>query len=124
MAILSTILVLVVVSRSRQARQLALSQRIDSALTAADELIADWYVDPAGMPVDQDGPVEGQENMVWRVREISNDQIERLGARVVRVQLIQDRRGHGIEAGRILAEVELVVESPEPEQPDQSGDAP
>lgn len=123
-AILSTILVLAVVSRSRQARQLALSQRIDRAVTAADELIADWYVDPAPMPLGQSGPVEGQEGMAWRIFAVSNDRVEQLGARVVRVQVLQERSSHGIEAGEVLTEVDLVLPSAQPEPQSRQEHAP
>ncbi|MFP4354513.1 MAG: type II secretion system protein [Phycisphaerae bacterium] len=118
-AILSTILVSAVVSRSRHARQLAMSERVEVALAAADELIADWWTDSAGLPVGRSGQVQAVENMIWQVAEVPNLQAQQLGCRVVRVQLLQEGSIGGIEDGQVLAEVELMLpaERPEPEQP-------
>jgi prepilin-type N-terminal cleavage/methylation domain-containing protein len=86
-AILGTILVGVVIAKSRHTRQLAATERLDAAVRAADELIAAWWASPRGIPIDDSGELGTDGSLVWRTRTVANKEIESLGARVVRVEV-------------------------------------
>jgi hypothetical protein len=103
-------------------RQLALAERKSQAIAAADELIAGWYARPEGVPIGKSGPIESPDGLSWQTRQVANGPITRLGARVVRVEILQDRRGSsaGPEAGEVLVTVDLVLPQP-PRLPTPSG---
>ena len=113
MAILGMILVGVVLAKSRHTHQRALAERQTAAVRAADELIAGWWTGP-GVPIGESGTVGGDETMIWQTRLTPNDAMERLGARVVRVELCDagartDSAGGQREA---LVTVDLVLPVP------------
>ena len=114
-AILGTILVVVVLSKSRHTRQLALTQRRNVAVRAADELIAGWWTRCEGVPVGERGAVEADASLAWETRVVPNDAIEKLGARVVRVELREsepDRWAADDGTGDPLVAVDLVLPDP------------
>ncbi len=92
-------------------RQLALAERKGQAITAADELIAGWYARPEGVPIDQAGRIETADDLSWRTRQVENGPIDRLGARVVRVEILQGRQDQdaGPRAGKVLVTVDIVL---------------
>lgn len=121
-AILGTILVGVVLSRARHTRQFALAQRKAIAVEAADALIAGWWEGPA-VPVDASGVVEREGiDLAWRTREIANESIEAIGARVVRVEMREaaSRAAGAEDHEAALVRVDLVL-GPEPAELEANG---
>jgi prepilin-type N-terminal cleavage/methylation domain-containing protein len=128
-AILGTILVAVVLARSRLTRQLALVDLKTSAVAAADDLIAAWWASPAGFPIDREGVVPGDERLLWRTMVVRNDMMEALGAVVVRLEMrpasaavalaMMNGEAGSAAAAKLaelepLAVVEVVLPRPEP----------
>lgn len=87
-AILGTILVGVVMAQSRLLRQLGRAERERRAVRAADDLIAGWW-NGGGVPTDATGAVPGGDRLTWETRSQPNPAIEALGARVVRVRVLE-----------------------------------
>ena len=86
-AILGTVLVGLVVAKARHVRQLAEARRLSAAVRAADSLLAAWWTSPEGVPDDESGAVGTDGSLVYATREVKSAAIERLGARVVRVEV-------------------------------------
>ena len=78
-AILGTLLVGVVLAKSRHTRQLQLARAQTYAIEATDALITDWWTNADGPPIDQRGAVPGEEGLVWRTRLVHNLPIQSLG---------------------------------------------
>ena len=107
-AILGTILVGVVLARSRHTHQLALAGRQRQVVRVADELIAGWWAG-SGVPINASGKIPGHDSLFWKTRETSNRAINKLGARVVRVELREARESRSADA---LVRVDLVLPKP------------
>jgi hypothetical protein len=86
-AILGVILVGFVLAKSRHTHQIALAERQSVAVRAADALLAEWWKSAEGVPVDEWGSVEDDPSLVWETCVVRNIPIERLRARVVRVEI-------------------------------------
>ena len=86
-AILGVVLVGIVLAKSRHTRQLAVAQRKQEAVRAADALLTRWWTRPEGVPVDAEGVLEDDPTLRWQTRLVNNKPIDELGARVVRVEL-------------------------------------
>ena len=110
-AILGTILVGVVMSKSRHTRQLALAGRQMKAVRAADELISAWWAADRSVPINESGVANEDESLVWDTRVVENDPVGKLGARVVRVAIRPSRHmGPGPGGGEdALVTVDLVL---------------
>jgi len=107
--ILGTILVGVVIAKSRHTRQLALTQRRDAAVRAADELITQWWVSSTGMPINEQGVVPSHDQLVWQTRLMNHRIMEDLGAQVLRVE-VRDATSDEPHAGDApLVMVDLVL---------------
>jgi len=116
-AILGTILVGIVLAKSRLTRQLVEADQRLAAVRAADELIAGWWTRDAGVPVDDAGVVDDHPEWSWRTHVMANPLIERWGARVVRVE-VRPSEGHVVALpGQPPVEVivDLVLADPEVE---------
>jgi prepilin-type N-terminal cleavage/methylation domain-containing protein len=111
--ILGTILAGVVLAKSRHTRQLSLTQRRNVAVRAAGDLITGWWTSPSGVPTDSSGAVQADPSLVWQTRQVENDQMHRLGAVVVRVE-IHDANSVGPRppTKKPLVAVELVLADP------------
>jgi prepilin-type N-terminal cleavage/methylation domain-containing protein len=111
-AILGTILVGIVLAKSRHTRQYALSERKTAAVQAADRLISAWWMSPNGIPLEDSGLIEADESLTWQTYLVENHEIEQLGGRVVRVE-IRETRPNLLEPdeGPLVA-VELVLPEP------------
>ena len=117
-AILGTILVGVVLAKARYTKQSALAERLLQASQAADELIAGWWGSPDGVPVGRQGALEGGHHLRWETRVVPNPAIESLGARVVRVQILDNSSGSAVMGNEASVTVDLVLpvaRGPEPE---------
>jgi len=114
-AILGTILVGVVLARSRHSRQLAQSRQQARAVRVADEQIAEWWSGPMGIPVDRRGVSTEDDSYEWETRIVRNPAVEKLGARIVRVSIYE--RDSESEQPRVRGEpvvfVDLVLPAPE-----------
>lgn len=117
MAILGTLLVGIVMARARFTRQSADTLRTERAVRATDELIAQWWAGDDGVPIGQSGEMsagDGQASFEWQTREVPNTEIEKLGARVVRVEVRpQEIQQEDLEE-QPLVSVDLVLPLPEP----------
>lgn len=126
-AILGTLLVGIVLAKSRHTRQLERARAQADAVQATDALIAGWWTDVHGVPIDERGEVPGRSSLRWRTRLIDNPRIEDLGARVVRVEVFADddddeaqRSLKPGEKDEALVVVDLVLPDPEVEAREQA----
>jgi hypothetical protein len=104
LALLGTILVWMIASQSRIVKQAGRAQRRLDAIRLADHLLTGWWQDRTKFPVQGSGPV-GDE-MIWLTKKIQKPELERLGAQVVRLEII-DQRSQA--AGVVLSTVEVVL---------------
>jgi len=86
-AILGTILVSVVIAKSRHTRQVATAERRAVAVRLADKMLTQWWASETGLPYPASGKVEGDSTLTWDTRVVGNDILGPLGARVVRFQM-------------------------------------
>lgn len=128
-AVLGVILVGVVLAKSRHTRQVAMAGRQQVAVRAADALIADWWKRPEGVPVGEWGVLEDEPSLAWETRVVPNARIERLGARVVRVELrdarpqkrrTEEKTGDGEVRGPLVT-VDLVLPDPDRTASEEDG---
>jgi len=99
LAILGTILVGIVLAQSRHAEQRVTAARKQVAVRAAERMLDTWWTDPAGVPHDGAGVVEGHPDLRWRIRLVAHDQIEALGGQVVRFTIRDTRIAAENESG-------------------------
>lgn len=120
LAILGTLLVGIVLAKSRHNDQLARARLQAQAVEQTDQLIADWWTRPQGVPIGEQGAVPGSDRLRWQTRVVDNREINQLGVRVVRVQVVdaprsdRQRRHHSEQPGPLIT-VDLVVPDPEVE---------
>ena len=114
--ILGTILVGIVLAKARHTRQLALAQQLQVAVRAADDLLAGWWISPQGVPPQARGQLDTQPAMVWETRVVANPPVQKLGARVVQLQVyLQPRVDDPVGIDTVekpLVHVELVLPDP------------
>lgn len=109
LALLASLLVAVLLAKSAYARQSARAVRRIQAVAAADALLSAWHREPGVLPADGSGVVPGDGQFAWRTRVVPNADAEMMGARVVRLEVLDERTGGG---DPVLASVEFLV-SPE-----------
>ncbi len=113
-AILGTVLVALVIAKSRHTRQTVRAERARVAVRAADELIANWWMDDQQVPIGKQGRFEDTPSIRWRTRLVSNQSVNQLDARVVRVEILHtDERFEPTTS--VLFNVDLVLPEPEKE---------
>jgi hypothetical protein len=111
--LLGTVLVGLMMARSRHDHQIAATQRQNAAIAVADELIAGWWA-RGDVPLNESGPTPADPTLAWATSVAPNAQVERIGGRVVRVGILEARDGQA-DAGRDpLIVVELVLPLPRP----------
>lgn len=122
LAILGTLLVGIVLAKSRYNDQLRHARAQAGAVERADQLIARWWASPGGVPVGEEGVLPGGDRLRWRTRVVDNAEVAELGVRVVRVEIVdpvrEARRDGGDETrnnGPLIV-VDLVLPDPEAEQ--------
>jgi prepilin-type N-terminal cleavage/methylation domain-containing protein len=111
LAILGGVLVGIVLARAKLARQTAMARQLSQAVRLSDDLIASWWARPEGVPVGADGVLGAEEAWVWATSPVANPAIERLGARVVRLEVRPRREPSG--TGRAAPIVVDLVLPPE-----------
>ena len=112
--VLGTILVGIVLSKSRHTRQLGVAKRQDRAVRAVDEMISGWWASTDGVPINESGQLGPDATLTWSTRLIENEPLAELGARVLRVDVRQaDIQQDGTPSGSDLFSVDLVLRDPE-----------
>ena len=124
-AILGTLLVGVVLTKSRHTRQLHRARTQASAIKAIDTLIAEWWTQPQGVPIDESGGLDGLDHLRWQTRLIKNDPIDQMGARVVRVSVyeLNDATSQTRPGDDALLLIDLVVPDLDADEAEQAGAA-
>jgi|WetSurMetagenome_2_1015567.scaffolds.fasta_scaffold593876_2 hypothetical protein len=107
-AILGSVLVGVVLASARLTHQAAEARRQAVAVRAADELITRWWTSKEGVPVGSEGAVESDATLAWSARLVTNEAVDRLGARVVRVA-VREADPQTSSREESLVEVDLVL---------------
>jgi len=123
--ILGTLLVGVVLVKSRHTHQLAVSARQRAAVRAADELISGWWHKPRGVPIGECGTIPTDESLVWETRLVENREVSKMGGQVVRVS-VRSAKSTTVEptADEATVAVELVVPDPDHKWRNQPTTAP
>jgi hypothetical protein len=114
MALLASVLVAMLLARAGYMRQTARANRRLEAVAAADALLTAWHRDPATLHPGSGGPVAGDGQLAWRTRLVASAEAESLGARVVRLEVLDERPA--ASPSPVLATVEFLVE-PENHEP-------
>jgi type II secretory pathway pseudopilin PulG len=106
LALLSTLLVAVLMTKTRVTRQWAHAQRKLQATAAADRLLSGWWQDVPRFPRHASGAVPGDAGLAWRTTPVSNPTAAALRASVVRLEVLDDRE--------VLTSVEIVLDDDPP----------
>ncbi len=122
LVILGTILVGIVLSRSRHLRQIALTERKMQAVRAADGLLTGWWSSPEGIPLEASGDVDSDPSLRWRTEVRDRPGLEELNVRVVRLEILENRSTGRVKPGQVLTSVELLLAS-EPQEEDAPADS-
>jgi hypothetical protein len=85
------VLVAMLLARAGYMRQTARANRRLEAVAAADALLTAWHRDPATLHPGSGGPVAGDGQLAWRTRLVASAEAESLGARVVRLEVLDER---------------------------------
>ena len=110
-AILGTLLVGIVLAKSRLTGQVARTRQVERAVRLTDALISRWWADPdRGVPVGASGTFGPEGSLTWRTERVANRPIDELGAQVVRVSVRQADTPAGSDASaEPLLAVDLVL---------------
>lgn len=117
LAILGTLLVGIVLAQSRHTNQLVRARAQAQAVEQADQLIAQWWTRPQGVPIGEEGVFTDAERLRWQTRLVNNKPVQQLGARVVRVEVFDtsgDPQRQAPDGGPLVV-VDLVIRDPEVE---------
>src|SRR5947207_3646711 len=89
LVVLGTVLASVTIARGRFMRQTARAQQKLEAAHAVDTMLSGWLAGPPGaIPVPAQGALEGADKLIWQTSWRPNIAAENLGARVVRLDVI------------------------------------
>jgi hypothetical protein len=109
LVVLGTVLASVTIARGRFMRQAARAQQKIEATRAIDEMISTWLIGPPDeLPVPSQGSLNGSRNLAWRTSWRFDRAAESLGARVVRLDVVDHSFAHDEPTLR----VEFVVRDP------------
>jgi hypothetical protein len=114
LALLGSVLVAMLMARAGYMRQTARANRRLQAIAAADALLTAWHRDPAALHPGSGGELPGDGQLSWRSRLVPSAEADGLGARVVRLEVLDERPS--ASASPVLATVEFLVE-PEDREP-------
>jgi type II secretory pathway pseudopilin PulG len=106
LAILGTLLVAVLLAEARCRRQSAGARGRLAACRAAEAMLQQWWDDPRTFPRAGQGEVKGNEPFLWKTSVVENEQAERLGAQVVRLEVFQ-QDGSSMEKPAVTVDVVL-----------------
>ena len=113
LALLASVLAALLVAKGNLARQWEMSRRRCEATQAADALLMRWWQEPELFPQSGDGEAPG--GWRWHLGAVSNPEAERLGGRVMRLELFESVPPSTAHKSA-LASVDLVI----PLQPAES----
>jgi type II secretory pathway pseudopilin PulG len=89
LVVLGTVLASVTIARGRFMQQTARAQNKIQAGHAVDAMLSSWMSGPPDLiPVPAQGALEGTSRLTWQTRWQPNPAAENLGARVVRLSVI------------------------------------
>lgn len=109
-AILGTVLVGVVLAKSRHTRQVVESKRMMAAIDAADDLILHWWTSPEGVPANGRGVTGKDGAFTWETNVVENVHLEQYGVSVVRVTVSHPEAARlPTNTQNVLVTVDLVV---------------
>jgi prepilin-type N-terminal cleavage/methylation domain-containing protein len=90
MVILGTLVMSLLVVRSRSLHQWALAERRQEAITAADKLLSGWWASPQEMPRKSHG-ILPEDSMAWQTHVLDNSVAKEMGGEVVRLEIFDNR---------------------------------
>lgn len=108
LALLGSVLVGILLARAGYLRQAARSSRRLEAIAAADALLTAWHQDPALLKPESSGALAGDSQLAWRTAIVPSAEAQSLGARIVRLEVLDERAV--ASATPVLATVEFLVE--------------
>ena len=111
LALLGTLLVSMVLARGRLLEQKIQATRTLDAAAVAERVLAEWWQDPAAIPVGESGEIEG-EGLLWRTERRGDVEAKKSGAQVVRLELRRKEAG----ATQPLLQLEFALPLPEEER--------
>ena len=106
LAILGTLLVAVLLAEARCRRQSAGANARLAACREAESLLETWWADLEKFPRNGQGEVENQREFFWRTSTLGNQEVEKLGGRVVRLEIFS-RLGASREKPVVTVDVVL-----------------
>jgi hypothetical protein len=112
LALLATLLVAMLLAKGRYTRQAATADRRLQAVAAADALLTGWHQDATSLSGARAGVVPGDAGLAWRTLVVPNAAINALDARVVRLEIV-DNRPHAA-LNPVLTSVEFVIDADAP----------
>jgi len=103
-ALLGTLLVTILLAQARIVKQAGLAGRRIEACGIADGLLELWWSDPEEFRVDGSGDVQGREGWSWRTNVVENQDVARLGAHVVALEIF----GPGAKGEKSSCRIEIL----------------
>lgn len=117
LAILGTLLVGVVLAKSRHTHQRARAEVVSQATHAADVMLEQWWQSGRGVPAESQGVLESSGVLTWRTRVLSDPLPNKVAVQVVRLEIYSEfepgQRAQGPEQPILF--VDLVVPAPRPQ---------
>lgn len=102
------------VARGRHLHQLAVAERKQVAVAAADALLVDWFAGRSPFPRDARGDVPGDLGLRWRTVVLSEPLDPAFDAERVRLEVFDARVAGGGPSETPLVSVDLVLSKPPP----------
>lgn len=101
LALMGTLLVTMIVLKSRFTHQLVGSDKQLNGAAAADALLTDWWPNPAELPIGHSGTVQSSPSLHWRTSLVINDTVTHFGGKVVRLEITSE--------SNVVATVEVIL---------------
>ncbi len=114
LGLLGTLLVALVLARSRLLEQNALAQKKMDAAAVAERLLASWWTSGEPMPREERGEADGHR---WQTRVVSNDALRACDGEILRLELLAQTPAL---SGDPLVAVEIALPRPEADAKDSN----
>lgn len=85
--VLGTLLVSILLARVQMEGQSRLAAQREAACGVLDELMSQWWSEPATLPLNESGPVEHRKGWRWKTRAQDRAEAAALGGRIVIVEV-------------------------------------
>jgi hypothetical protein len=102
---MATVIVALLLAKAQSARQSAIAARRLEAISATDKLLQAWWAHPDRIPRRSVGAIADARDMSWRTTRIASTDLRRLGAEIVRVEVVDT------SSSTLLTSVEIVLPS-------------